>query len=61
LTDDEGDLYERMQEWMAEGRYGRNFGAGANDTFSIDGDVAGFDLTGILDSESEQERMAVRS
>jgi type IV secretion system protein VirB4 len=60
-TDDEGDLYERMQEWTAEGRYGWIFGANTEDTFSIDGDVAGFDLTGILDSESERERMAVLS
>jgi type IV secretion system protein VirB4 len=60
-TDDEGDLFERMQEWTAEGRYGWIFGANADDTFSIDGDVAGFDLTGILDSESERERMAVLS
>lgn len=37
------------------------FGANAEDSFSIDGDVAGFDLTGILDSESERERMAVLS
>ncbi|RBP85468.1 type IV secretion system protein VirB4 [Rhodobacter sp. 140A] len=64
-TDDEGDLFERMQEWTAEGRYGWIFGANANDTFQIggstDADVAGFDLTGILDSESERERMAVLS
>ena len=60
-TDDEGDLFERMQEWTSEGRYGWIFGANAEDTFSIDGDVAGFDLTGILDSESERERMAVLS
>lgn len=60
-TDDEGDLFERMQEWTAEGRYGWIFGANAEDNFSIDGDVAGFDLTGILDSESERERMAVLS
>jgi len=60
-TDDEGDLFERMQEWTADGRYGWIFGANAEDSFSIDGDVAGFDLTGILDSESELERMAVLS
>ena len=64
-TDDEGDLFERMQEWTAEGRYGWIFGANADDTFNIggstDGGVAGFDLTGILDSESERERMAVLS
>ena len=54
-----------MQEWTAEGRYGWIFGANADDTFQIggstDADVAGFDLTGILDSESERERMAVLS
>ena len=60
-TDDDGDLFERMQEWTAEGRYGWIFGANTEDTFSLDGDVSGFDLTGILDSESERERMAVLS
>ena len=59
--DDEGDLFERMQEWTAEGRYGWIFGANAQDTFSLAGDISGFDLTGILDSESERERMAVLS
>ncbi len=46
-TDDDGDLFERMQEWTAEGRYGWIFGANADDTFQIggstDADVAGFD------------------
>jgi type IV secretion system protein VirB4 len=60
-TDDDGDLFERMQEWTAEGRYGWIFGANTEDTFSLNGDVSGFDLTGILDSESERERMAVLS
>ncbi|WP_238367820.1 type IV secretion system protein B4 [Mesobacterium pallidum] len=60
-TDDEGDLFERMQEWTADGRYGWIFGANAHDTFSLAGDISGFDLTGILDSESERERMAVLS
>ena len=60
-TDDDGDLFERMQEWTAEGRYGWMFGSNTEDTFSLDGDVSGFDLTGILDSESERERMAVLS
>ena len=36
-----------MQEWTADGRYGWIFGANAEDSFSIDGDVAGFDLTGV--------------
>lgn len=58
---DEGDLFERIQEWTAEGRYGWIFGQSTEDTFSLDGDVVGFDLTGILDSESEKERMAVLS
>ena len=58
---DEGDLFERIQEWTADGRYGWIFGQSAVDTFSLDGAVVGFDLTGILDSESEKERMAVLS
>ena len=60
-TDDDGDLFERMQEWTETGRYGWIFGANAEDSFSLGGEVSGFDLTGILDSESERERMAVLS
>ncbi|MFC5567184.1 type IV secretion system DNA-binding domain-containing protein [Rubellimicrobium aerolatum] len=60
-TDDGGDLHERIHEWTAEGRYGWIFGQSRRDTFSLEGDVVGFDLTGILDSESERERMAVLS
>jgi type IV secretion system protein VirB4 len=60
-TDDNGDLHERLLEWTGDGRYGWIFGQSLQDTFSLKGDVVGFDLTGILDSESEKERMAVLS
>ncbi|MBL6429859.1 MAG: type IV secretion system protein B4 [Maritimibacter sp.] len=60
-TDDSGDLHQRLLEWTEDGRYGWIFGQSFEDTFSLDGDVVGFDLTGILDSESEKERMAVLS
>ncbi|MEO9782673.1 MAG: type IV secretion system protein B4 [Litoreibacter sp.] len=60
-TDDGGDLHQRMLEWTEDGRYGWIFGQSLEDTFSLEGDVVGFDLTGILDSESEKERMAVLS
>ncbi|MEQ8929975.1 MAG: type IV secretion system protein B4 [Nitratireductor sp.] len=60
-TDDSGDLHQRLLEWTEDGRYGWIFGQSLEDTFSLDGDVVGFDLTGILDSESEKERMAVLS
>lgn len=60
-ADDAGDLHERIQEWTETGRYGWIFGQTRADTFSLDGEVVGFDLTGILDSESERERMAVLS
>ena len=60
-TDDNGDLHQRLLEWTEDGRYGWIFGQSLEDTFSLDGDVVGFDLTGILDSESEKERMAVLS
>ena len=60
-TDDSGDLHQRLLEWTEDGRYGWIFGQSFKDTFSLDGDVVGFDLTGILDSESEKERMAVLS
>ncbi|MFC5567097.1 type IV secretion system protein B4 [Rubellimicrobium aerolatum] len=60
-ADDGGDLHERIHEWTETGRYGWIFGQTRQDTFSLDGEVVGFDLTGILDSESERERMAVLS
>ena len=60
-ADDGGDLHDRLREWTAEGRYGWIFGQNAEDTFSLHGDVVGFDLTGILDSDSVKERMAVLS
>ncbi|MEM0950229.1 MAG: type IV secretion system protein B4, partial [Pseudomonadota bacterium] len=60
-TDDNGDLHQRLLEWTEDGRYGWIFGQSLEDTFSLEGDVVGFDLTGILDSESEKERMAVLS
>ena len=60
-TDDGGDLRERLQEWTADGRYGWIFGRTQEDTFSLEGDMVGFDLTGVLDSESAKERMAVLS
>jgi len=60
-TDDDGDLHQRLLEWTEDGRYGWIFGQRLEDTFSLEGDVVGFDLTGILDSESEKERMAVLS
>ena len=60
-TDDAGDLHQRILEWTGDGRYGWIFGRSLEDTFSLKGDVVGFDLTGILDSESEKERMAVLS
>jgi type IV secretion system protein VirB4 len=60
-TDDAGDLHQRLLEWTEDGRYGWIFGQSLEDTFSLEGDVVGFDLTGILDSESEKERMAVLS
>ena len=60
-TDDNGDLHERFLEWVETGRYGWIFGQNKEDTFSLEGDIVGFDLTGILDSESEKERMAVLS
>lgn len=60
-TDDTGDLHQRVLEWAVDGRYGWIFAHSLEDSFSLQGDVVGFDLTGILDSESEKERMAVLS
>jgi len=60
-ADDGGDLHQRLQEWTESGRYGWIFGMSREDTFSLEGDVVGFDLTGILDAEGDKERMAVLS
>lgn len=60
-TDDDGDLQRRVAEWAERGRFGWVFGETTEDTFSLDGDVVGFDLTQILDADSERERMAVLS
>ncbi len=60
-TDDDGDLFERFREWTTDGRFGWIFGQSLEDTFSLKGDMMGFDLTGILDSENDKERMAVLS
>lgn len=60
-ADDEGDLSERVREWAADGRFGWIFGGTTQDTFSLDGEVVGFDLTGILDTDNETARMAVLS
>lgn len=59
--DDDGDLNSRVLEWAEKGRFGWIFGHSLEDTFSLEGDMVGFDLTGILDSESDKERMAVLS
>jgi type IV secretion system protein VirB4 len=56
-TDDEGHVQSRVSEWAQGGRFGWVFG----ETFSLDGDVVGFDLTQILDAQSDRERTAVLS
>jgi type IV secretion system protein VirB4 len=60
-TDDEGHVQARVSEWAKGGRFGWVFGEGLEDTFSLDGDVVGFDLTQILDAQSDRERTAVLS
>ena len=60
-ADDDGDLQSRLGEWADGGRFGWVFGQTLEDSFSLDGEVMGFDLTQILDSQSERERMAVLS
>ncbi|WP_458792584.1 VirB4 family type IV secretion/conjugal transfer ATPase [Yoonia sp. MH D7] len=60
-TDDEGLVQTRVSEWAKGGRFGWVFGETVEDTFSLDGDVVGFDLTQILDAQSDRERTAVLS
>lgn len=55
------DLYDRFTEWMEGGRYGWIFGESKADALSLEGDCIGYDLTGVLDSENNRERMAVLS
>ncbi|MEM8800996.1 MAG: type IV secretion system protein B4 [Pseudomonadota bacterium] len=58
-TDDKGELEQKVKEWTQYGRFGWVFGHNTEDTFSLDGNVVGFDLTQILDAQSDRERMAV--
>lgn len=60
-TDDDGHVQARVTEWAKGGRFGWVFGDTLEDTFSLDGDVVGFDLTQILDAQSNRERTAVLS
>lgn len=60
-TDDGGSLQDLVEEWGSTGRYSWVFGQSDEDTFSLDGDVVGFDLTQILDAQGDRERMAVLS
>lgn len=57
--DDGGDLEARVREWTTHGRYGWIFGDNREDTFSLNGDLIGFDLTGVLDNGNDKERAAV--
>ncbi|TCS56550.1 type IV secretion system protein VirB4 [Primorskyibacter sedentarius] len=61
MTDDDGALSMLVQEWQHGGRYGWVFGSGRPDSFSLNGNIVGFDLTQIMDADSERERMAVLS
>lgn len=60
-TDDKGQVQSLISEWARGGRFGWVFGETLEDTFSLDGDVVGFDLTQILDAQSDRERTAVLS
>ncbi len=57
--DDDGDLQERVREWTTDGRYGWAFGQNRRDTFSLDGNLFGFDLTDLMDTGSVKEREAI--
>lgn len=57
--DDSGDLESRIREWAEGGRYGWIFGNNLEDTFSLNSDLVGFDLTSLLDNGNAKERTAV--
>jgi type IV secretion system protein VirB4 len=60
-THDGGALADRMNEWTAGHRFGWIFGQEVEDSFSLDGQFVGFDLTDILDTDNQKARMAVLS
>lgn len=53
-TDDGGELLARVNEWTRGGRYGWLFGEAAGGTIDIGEDVAGIDMTEVLDTEAER-------
>lgn len=61
MTDDDGELRSLVDQWAPRGRYGWVFGESGEDSFSLEGDLIGFDLTQIMDAENPRERMAVLS
>lgn len=58
LNDGE-DLQDRISEWAPGGRYGWVFAEDAGEKLSVNADIAGFDMTELLDLGTE--RMAVLS
>ncbi|WP_371832256.1 VirB4 family type IV secretion system protein [Paracoccus benzoatiresistens] len=60
-THDGGALADRLNEWTAGHRFGWIFGHEVEDSFSLDGQFVGFDLTDILDTDNQKARMAVLS
>ncbi len=60
-TPDGGALSDRLNEWTAGNRFGWIFGKEREDNFSLEGQIVGFDLTDVLDSENQKARMAVLS
>ncbi len=57
--DDGQDLYERLSQWRQSGRYGWVLDHAGEDSFALDGDLIGIDMTELMDLE--RERMAILS
>ena len=51
-VDDGGDLLRRLGRWDSDGQYGWVFAGGDADSLRVDGEVVGFDLTEIFDSDN---------
>lgn len=50
-VDDDGDLVRRLGRWDRDGQHGWVFAGSETDSLRMDGDVVGFDLTEIFDSD----------
>ncbi len=56
-TDDDGELLARVQEWTIKGRYGWMFSKVADTSMDVSEEIAGIDMSEILDLDVERSAM----